>query len=162
MARRQPQEERGDEGSLRNIFGNLSDRSQSTASLTVSPSLDEPCHGSATSLEYSPGVSPAGRSKRRSMGQRRATITQVLSSPVRMAKDGLMLASPVPRRLSAGAKSLLKSGQLSTRNLLRSHQKDKTCIDEEDEYEDVDFPRNATNEEKMAILLCRELEMLDF
>jgi hypothetical protein len=79
-----------------------------------------------------------------------------------MAKDGLMLASPVPRRLSAGAKSLLKSGQLSTRNLLRSHQKDKTCIDEEDEYEDVDFPRNATNEEKMAILLCRELEMLDF
>jgi hypothetical protein len=161
MPRRQLQEER-DEGSLRNIFDSLSDMSESTASLTVSPSLDDRCHGSATSMECSPGASPTGRSKRKSMGQRRATITQVLSSPVRIAKDGLMLASPVPRRLSAGAKSLLKSGQLSTKKLLRHHHKDKRCIDEEDDYEDFELPRNATNEEKMAILLCRELELLDF
>jgi hypothetical protein len=98
------------------------------------------------------------------MGQRRATITHVLSSPVRIAKDGLMLASPVPKRLSAGAMSLLKSGHLSTKNMLKHHHKDKRgCIDEEqDEYEDFELPRNATNEEKMAILLCREFEMLDF
>ena len=161
MSRRQLQEEQGDEGSLRNIFDNLS---QSTASLATTPSLDDRYHDSATSMEYSPGVSPAGRSKRRSFGQRRATITHVLSSPVRMAKDGLMLASPVPRRLSAGAKSLLKSGHLSTKNIWKHHHKDRRgCIDEEqDEYEDFELPRNATNEEKMAILLCRELEMLDF
>jgi hypothetical protein len=73
-----------------------------------------------------------------------------------------MLASPVPKRLSAGAKSLLKSGRLSTKNMLRHHHKDKRCVDEEDEYEEFELPRNATNEEKMAILLCRELELLDF
>lgn len=78
------------------------------------------------------------------------SLSQALTSPVRIAKEGLSLASP--RRLSEGAKNLLGS----SRNLLKGQKNNGKLT-----YEDLDIPPNATQAEVMAILLCRELDMID-
>jgi transposase len=110
---------------------------------------------SMTSLEHSP-QSPSYRYQpRRSL---RKSITAVLVSPVRVAKDCIHLSNPIvsPRRMSRSLKhSLAKTGS-NARNIL-SPRKDE----HKSWREELDVPQKTRPEEAMAILLCRELECMD-
>ena len=127
------------EGSFR-LRDNFDEDSRSSTQATSKDSAME-----STSSEGSRSPVPD-----RHRSSRRMSLSQALTSPVRIAKEGLSLASP--RRLSEGAKNLLGS----SRNLLKGQKNNGKLT-----YEDLDIPPNATQAEVMAILLCRELDMID-
>ncbi len=108
--------------------------------------------GGSSNLEDSP-LSPHSRQQsRRSI---RKGLVHALSSPVKAARNTLSNhqgLSPNKRSPSKSAKKLKlgsNSKHGSSKNELKTWQ------------EKFDLPPNTTREQAMAVLLCRELEMID-
>jgi hypothetical protein len=130
-------------GSLRHLYDDDDDDDMPTT-----PSASS--HYSWTIFDHSP------KNEERSEPRRslRKSIAFALASPVRVAKkERFTLTSP--RRLSRTMRNSLNKTGESARNLLVPKKEPLTWRDE------LDLPPNTTKEEAMAILLCRELELMD-
>jgi hypothetical protein len=84
---------------------------------------------------------PTGRRK-----SLRKSLAKALVSPVRVAKDKMSIGSP--RRMGESLKQALGNNPLFSRR--------------ETWQEELNLPRNTTEEQAIAILLSRELDQLDF
>ena len=83
----------------------------------------------------------------------RKSIVHALASPVKKARSTInpaIMLSPSKRSPSKGTKRSLKSPSTSNKSLSGKNWQQK-----------LDLPRNTTRDQAMAVLLCRELEMMD-
>lgn len=104
---------------------------------------------SSSSLNSLGELSPGRQQPRRSI---RTTLVRALSSPVKVAKN--KIANPLLSPNRSPSKKKLKMKNHSSKKL--SSQDDMKTWQEK-----FDLPPKTTREQAMAILLCRELEMMD-
>lgn len=106
------------------------------------------CSSSRSSLSHDHEQSPQAPMKSRQKGLLRKQLSKALTSPVRAARN--TLASPNKHTDSKQMRS--KKKKLSSPKMqkeLKSWQKE------------FDLPADITREQAMAIIICRELEMMD-
>ena len=119
-------------------------------SMTRAPSE----HSSSSSLGTLEGIPESPHVHQQPRRSIRKSLVHALSSPVKAARN--TVASPVlsPTTRSPSKRKLKLPAGFSSKKLLGKDER-KTW------QEKFDLPKDITREQAMAVLLCRELEMMD-
>lgn len=106
---------------------------------------------SSNTLDATPESPYSRQQSRRSL---RKSLTHALISPVKIARNSMNYPTTSPNKCSPSKKKMKVKGS-SSKTLLSTKDDFKTW------QERFDLPPNTTREQAMAVLLCRELEMID-
>ena len=133
-----------DDDDIRRLYGD---------ELTSTTRITSDCNSSSSSLNYDPEKSPqTPHNRQKPRKSLRAHLVHAMSSPARAARNTLASPSGSSGKRPSSSKSAsqrLKSSSQKSRKDLKSWQAE------------FDLPAGITREEAMAILICRELEMID-